>query len=168
MDRKASGVALVFLLTLALGVQSAEQTWKKYKNARFGFLLVYPQSLVAGPEPINGGGREFHTPDREFSLAASAHFFAEDIRNTFEKSWIEELAMPDVTITYKAKADNWYVVSGVTRDGIEFYHRLYRKGGNWARFDVTYPRAKHKKYDLWVERIAKGFVPFLEGDFDRI
>ena len=142
--------------------------WKKYENARFGFVLHYPANLIGKPEAMNGGGREFHSPDGEFSVAAFAHFFVPDSGDTFDKRWQEELATPDVTITYKKKTPNWYVVSGVARDGTEYYHKLYRKGANWAAFHITYPHAKNKKYDPWVEQVAKTIVPFLAGDFDRI
>ncbi len=145
-----------------------ELQWRKYQNARFGFILTYPKILVAGPEPTNGDGREFHTRDREFSLAAFAHFFVPDTNDSFDKRWEEELETPDVTITYKKKTPNWYVVSGVTRDGTEYYHKLYRKGSSWAAFHITYPQARNKKYDAWVTRIEKSFVPFPPGDFDRI
>ena len=149
-------------------VRAQEQTWKKYTNARFGFVLMYPPVLVAGREPTNGGGREFHLPNKEFSVATSAHFFVPDSGDSFDKRWEEELQIPDVNITYKKKADNWYVVSGVAKDGTEFYHKLYRKGSNWAAFEITYPHAQNKKYDPWVTRIAKEFVPFLAGDYDRL
>ena len=33
---------------------------------------------------------------------------------------------------------------------------------------MTYPQAQNKKYDKWVEEITKRFVPFLEGDYDRV
>lgn len=156
------------LSLLVANTHAAEMKWKKYENGRFGFVVSYPAILVAGPEPTNGGGREFHTADKEFSLATFAHFFVPDSGDSFEGRWKDELETPDVTITYKKKAATWYVVSGVTKDGTEYYHKLYTKGANWAAFHITYPHAKNKKYDPWVTRIEKSFIPFQEGDFDRL
>jgi hypothetical protein len=160
----------IFFLCLLLLTQThgAEIKWKKYANARFGFALAYPSILIAGPEAMNGGGREFHSRDGEFSLAAFGHFFVPDSGDSFEKRWQDELDSPNVTITYKRKTPNWYVVSGLTTDGTEYYHKLYRKGANWAAFHITYPHAKNKQYDPWVQRIEKSFVPFLKGEFDRV
>jgi len=141
---------------------------KTYTNGRFGFILSYPKSLVAGKESMNGDGREFHSADGDFSLAASAHFFSPENGDTFEARWKEELATPRVTITYKKKAADWYVVSGITDSGTEYYHKLHAKGMNWAGFHITYPHAKNKKYDPWVAAIEKSFVPFLPGEYDRI
>jgi hypothetical protein len=159
-------VSLSFLFLLT--VEGSDSGWKKYANARFGFVLTYPAELIAGKEAMNGDGREFHSKDGEFSLAAFAHFFVPDSGDSFDKRWQEELDSPDVTVTYKKKAPNWYVVSGLTKSGTEYYHKLYRKGSSWASFHITYPHAKNKKYDPWVARIEKSFIPFQEGDFDRL
>ncbi len=97
----------------------AGSSWKQYTNARFGFVLTYPAELVAGEEAMNGDGREFHTKDGEFSLAAMAHFFVPESGDSYEKRWQEELEAPDVNITYKKKTPNWYVVSGITKEGTE-------------------------------------------------
>ena len=56
----------------------------------------------------------------------------------------------------------------MAKDGTEYYHKTVRNGGNWVAFHITYPHAQNAKYDEWVEEIAKRFVPFLEGDYDRI
>lgn len=156
---------LLLALTLLPLAAGAQTEWKEYVNPRFGFKLSVPANLQAKPEPTNGQGREFFSKDQEFQLAAYAHFLIED--DTLDKRWAEELAELGKFITYKKKAKTWYVVSGV-RDGTEFYHQTHVKDGNWATFRITYPHAKAKQYDPWVEKIAKSFVPFLEGDFDRI
>lgn len=171
MSKISYRLALVTLgvLVFALISAAAETGWKKYTNNRFGFVLTYPASLVAGREPTNGAGRQFHSGDGEFSVAANAHFFQPDIGDTFEKRWEEETSPTDgSTINYKKKAETWFVVSGVTKKGYEFYHKVYRQGRNWAAFQITYPHAKAKQYDAWVTEIGKRFVPFLKGDYDRI
>ena len=163
-----TGAIILALIILSSGAPAAELQWREYANARFGYVLTYPASLIAGPESTNGAGRELHSRDGDFSLAVSAHFFVEGSGDSFDTRWQEELSSLGGTITYKRKAANWYVVSGVAKDGTEYYHKLYRKGENWAAFQITYPHAKHEKYDAWVAQIEKRFVPFREGDFDRI
>jgi hypothetical protein len=160
---------IVVLIACQSRVQASDVAWKKYANARFGFVLAYPPSLIAGEEAQNGGGCEFHSKNKEFSLAVFGHFFVPESGDSFEKRWQEELNTSDgATITYKKKTANWYVVSGLTKTGTEYYHKLYRKGSSWAAFHITYPHAKNKQYDPWVARIEKSFVPFREGDFDRL
>ncbi len=159
----------LFLLSVPLLFARGEDlSWKKYANARFGFVLTYPATLIAEEEAMNGDGRTFHSSNGDFQLTAMAHFFVPDSGDSFEGRWQEELKMADVDITYKKKSSHWYVVSGVTKDGTEFYHKLMRKGANWAAFHITYPHAKSRIYDPWVDRIAKSFIAFREGDFDRV
>jgi len=161
-------LAAVFGALLLIQEASAQDVqWRKYTNERFGYALSYPAGLVVGPEAQNGSGRELHTRDKAFSLATSAAFFAPDIGDTFEARWNDELSSLGDTITYKKKTATWYVVSGV-KGGTEYYHKLCRQGGNWVAFHITYPNTQNKKYDKWVEGIAKRFVPFLEGDYDRV
>jgi hypothetical protein len=169
MNKIMSLVTTAAALVAVAGAHASELKWKKYANARFGFVLTYPATLIAGRETMNGDGREFHSADKEFSLAAFAHFFVPGSDDSFDKRWQEELDTSDrATINYKKKMPNWYVVSGVTKDGFEYYHKLYRKGSSWAAFHITYPHAKASKYDAWVAQIEKRFVPFQEGDFDRL
>jgi hypothetical protein len=138
-----------------------------YVNRRFGFRIKFPVDLIAGRFPQNGAGRAFSTPDHEFSIIAEAHFLPED--DSLERWWKEATESKRDLITFKKKGKSWYVVSGVNEMGIEFYTKFCVKERNWASFTITYPHAKNKKYDPWVENIEKSFVPFLEGkDFDRI
>ncbi|MEO5754734.1 MAG: hypothetical protein ABIR38_08505 [Chthoniobacterales bacterium] len=161
--------ALIFSLTFPLlAAEGSEAKWKEYRNARFGFVLTYPPNLIGTREPENGGGREFHSGDGDFSVAASAHFLMRDDGDSLERRWQDELKSLGDTITYKKKSATWYVVSGVSKEGTEYYHKLYLKDSNWAAFQITYPHAKNARYEPWVARIAKSFVPFLEGDFDRL
>lgn len=161
-------LSIFILSSLLLTVQAADTDSRKYANARFGFVLTCPKELVAGKEPANGAGREFHTSDGEFSVLAQGHFLRKDEGDTFDKRWADELKELGDTVTYKKKAATWFVVSGVTKNGVEFYRKFYAKGSNWVALEITYPHAQNKKYDPWVSKIEKSFVPFREGDFDRL
>jgi hypothetical protein len=51
----------------------------------------------------------------------------------------------------------------MTPDGTEYYRKLYTKGPQWVTLRITYPHAQSKKYDKWVTRMEKTFVPFAEA-----
>lgn len=158
---------LLLLLPLSLSAQEKEAEWKTYVNPRFGFSIDHP-GLEPGREPDNGDGRVFKSADGKFVLTAYAHFLQVDDGDTLDKRWKEELAQRGDTATYKKKGDTWFVVSGVQKDGTEYYRKLAVEKGNWATFLITYPHTENKKYDPWVAKIEKSFVPFLKGDYDRI
>jgi len=48
---------VLLFVVLASALYAANGEWKKYANARFGFVLTYPAELIAGEEALNGGGR---------------------------------------------------------------------------------------------------------------
>ena len=164
-------IILPFLLALVTVVpaHAEEGAWKQYVNERFGFSLNYPATLVASPDPIDGAGREYHTHDKEFSVATAAHFLRiADQNESLDSHWQDELNDLKSLISYKKKGDSWYVVSGVTTNGYVFYHKFFTKGNNWATFHITYPKSLKAKYDSWVTQIEKHFVPFLKGkNYDR-
>ena len=162
-------VLSIFTLTcLLLTAQGADPAWPKYANARFGFVLTYPKDLTPSREPTNGAGCEYHSGNGEFSVAAQAHFLRKDEGDSLDKRWQDELRELGDAVTYKKRAATWYVVSGVTKKGFEFYHKFYTKGSNWVALAITYPHGRNKQYDPWVAMIEKSFVPFREGDFDRL
>ena len=92
------------------------------------------------------------------------HFLVD---STLDSLWQEDLKEFGNHITYKKKAADWFVISGF-KDGAEFYHKVHAKDDNCAELSFRYPHAKAKQYDPWVEKIARSFVPFLKGDYDRI
>lgn len=151
--------ALLCFLLLALPLSAlAASEWSNYVNVRFGFKVSYPAELVASPEPDNNDGREFHTSNEEFSVKAYGHYLVDMTLNSL---WADDLKEYGSAITYKRKAATWYVVSGV-KDGTEFYRKVLTKGDRCSVLHFTYPHAGAKQYDPWVEKIVKGFEPFLE------
>lgn len=111
-------ITLLCALFSTVAARSAD-SWKEYTNGRFGFLLRYPGTLLASREPDSGDGREFHTPDKEFSVVALGHFLISDAGDSLEKRWQDDLKSLGDTITYKKKTATWYVVSGVAKNGTE-------------------------------------------------
>lgn len=142
----------------------SEEKFKTYVNERFGFSLSYPHYLKPAPTPQNGAGMSFHADDDSLSVSAQAHFLHE---NTLSTMWNDALKAYGKSVTYKVKRNNWFVVSGVD-NGTEYYHKLFVKGKNWVSFTITYPHSQRQKFDPIVGQIAKRFIPFLEGDYDRI
>jgi hypothetical protein len=164
MNRWLLSIAIPVIVAFTAPGARADSGWKVYENARFGFRFSHPAALIAGPEPTNGSGREFHTRDKEFTITAWGQFMVDD---TPEKCWENELADLGAFANYKRKAADWYVISGV-KDGVEFYDKAFFKDGNGVFLEIVYPHAKSKQYDPWVEKIEKSVVPFLKGDFDRV
>ncbi|EDY18186.1 conserved hypothetical protein [Chthoniobacter flavus Ellin428] len=152
-----------WFILLALPLSTLADTgWRDYVNLRFGFKMSYPAELVASAEPENGDGREYHTKNKEFSVTAYGHYLVDATLNSL---WEDDLKEFGRHITYKRKAANWYVVSGV-KDGTEFYRKVHTKGDNCAVLHFTYSQVKAREYDPWVEKIVKSFKPFLKIHYE--
>jgi hypothetical protein len=159
-----------FLILISLSNLTFASDWKREINGRWGFALTYPASLIPEPYPTNGAGRNYHSADHEVSLVAmGSHTHLENLKESLESFWQEELGRRGETVTYKLKRANWYVISGVNPNGYEFYHKVFFYPTYWVEFEITYPHALHDRYDPWVERIAHDFVPVLpdNGQYDR-
>jgi hypothetical protein len=135
-----------------------------YLNRRFGFKLVYPSELHSSRQPDNGAGLTFSSSDGRFSVTAQAHFLSD---SSLDSMWADDLRDEGDTVTYSLKKPTFYVLSG-TRNGKEYYRKVFVRGGNWARFDISYSASERQKYDPVVEQIARDFIPFLDGDYDRV
>ena len=144
---------------------SGEIAWKDYSNGYCRFQ--YPAALVANSEQSDECQRELYTPNKEFMIQLLYRHWVSDEagsdKEALESNWKSELKENDGTITYKKMGSNWYIISGVSKKGMEYYRKLFMKDGNWVLLHIGYPHAKNMSYDPWVERISKSFVPILDG-----
>ncbi len=161
---------LKILVTVALigSTQCVKaEEWKTYTNERFGFRFEYPASLSRGRLPENGAGLNF--TDGRFSVTAQAHFLN---GRSIDDFYQEMLKTHGKAITYKVKKPTWFVVSAELSDGSVMYCKLHVEGENWASFEAYYPISASAKYDPIIERMARGFVPFLPlsgaKNYDRL
>jgi hypothetical protein len=161
---------LILFFLLAARGQALASEWKKEVNARWGFSLTYPSSLIPEPMPANGGGRRYHSANQEVSLVTSGSHTHPDISDeSLNGFWQKELTERGDTVTYKVKKDDFYVISGVNTNGYEFYHKVFFYPTYWVEFEITYPHSRRQFYDAWVDRISHDFIPALpdNGRYDR-
>lgn len=150
-----------FLVVLGFAaVLSGEETdWKACSDPETRFVLRYPGSLIHSTAPA-ATGCAFQTADGQFNVEAIAQPEAAEQGETLDSRMQKEIDLLGDTVTYKTKGDSWFVLSGVTPDGTEYYRKLYTKGSRWVALRITYPHSNNKRFDPWVTRIEKSFVPF--------
>ncbi len=148
-------------------VELGADGWLAYRNARFGFVLPVPPGMKAQRPPDNGGGQAFETLEGNVNLASWASFNVDGLGDV-ERRWAEELAEGKRTITYKWKTASWYVVSGVDEDGTGFYIRYTADKDYACGWSIAYPQKEEKKYQAWIERIAKDHEPRLGEGVDGV
>ncbi len=152
-------VVFALCLTFAASMRSAEETWSACSTPKTQFVLQVPASLIHSTAPT-ATGCSFQTPDGEFNVEAVVQSEPSVEGETIDSRMQKEIELLADTVTYKKKGGTWFVLSGVTPDGTEYYRKLFTNGSEWVTVRITYPHAQNKKYDRWVTRMEKTFVPF--------
>ncbi len=57
----------------------------------------------------------------------------------------KEMDLLGGTVTYKRKEETWFVLSGVTANGTEYYRKLYARSSRWVALHMTYPHERSTK-----------------------
>jgi hypothetical protein len=134
---------------------AAEELWKNCSTPTTDYVLQVPGSLVRSTGP-GVTGCTYQSADGEFNVEAAERPDDQKIEERMQK----EISLLSGTVTYQTRGETWFVLSGVTPDGTEYYRKHYTNGGQWVTLRITYPHSKNKRYNKWVTRIEKSFVAF--------
>ncbi|OBS53418.1 hypothetical protein A8B73_06405 [Methylosinus sp. 3S-1] len=141
-------MAVVLLASAALA-----ESWRQYRNARFGTTADVPADWTMGEAPENDDGRVFASPDGRAQITVSGGFRTDQKAQEFA----DRLAPgKGETVTYRRRAKDWLAVSGTKGDRI-FYRKalLSCNGTVWNSVAIDYPAAQKKKLDPLVTRVAR-------------
>ena len=150
--------ALLFFVGSAELSRAEEELWKNCSTPTTDYVLQVPGSLVSLKTP-GVSGCTYQTADGEFNVEAAEQTEDQPLDARMQK----EVDLLKGTVTDQKKGDNWFALTGVTADGTEYYRLHSTNGTHWVTLRITYPHSKAKKYDKWVDRIDKAFVPFAKN-----
>ena len=146
----------IILLLLVLSGQTAfgQTIYKTYINARFGYSIAYPSSLLEPQgEADNGDGQIFKNDNAEMRVYGTNLLLNE----TLEKEYQALLEASDGIVAYKLLRTNFFVIS-VRSDGEIYYRKTIEKDdGAFVTFEIRYKESKKKIYDKAVKKIVKSF-----------
>ena len=151
----------IFSYFLLLANTVFAQSTTEYCNDRYQFCVVRPADFIALPLPENGDGAGFKSTDQAAEFVAFGCLVVQEINDSLET--VYTAAQKDVTVTYKIRKKDWFVVSGIDTDGKIFYQKTARKtidyNGSetevyWTA-EIKYPASQKEKYDPYCALIAK-------------
>lgn len=129
-----------------------------YENARFGYKISYPRTLIPQTESENGDGRMFRSEDEQTTLLVWGRLplrLAGDLEDAYN------LAKENRRVTYQLKRSSWFVVSGFTQDNKVFYSKTVlvsdHSGTYLKTFEMLYPVAQKARWDAVTTKIAQSF-----------
>lgn len=155
------GFALLLLSVGAVSAQAETDTWRTYRNERFGLSLLFPSQVFTVEKQSDAGdGTVFVSKDGEARLLVGA---LENSGAQNPKSYEEYIAgksYADYNVTYRRGGDSWFVLSGEGK-GKTFYEKvMFSCGGKLINsFAMLYPTEQSKTFDPIVERIEDSFRP---------
>ncbi|WP_114945677.1 hypothetical protein [Microvirga calopogonii] len=157
--RFAVAVGLIFLpaLSLSQNLAQREDSWSRYRNARFGTSVDVPGIFtIVEPASANGDGRTYRSADGAELRVFGSHGAATVTENfAAYRTWLlDQLRTDGVVVTYTAKGKEWLVASG-TRDGDIVYVKVIQGCGATHEIRVTYPIASRQVYDSLIGRLAR-------------
>jgi len=134
---------------------AAAESWRTYRNARFGTSIEYPDRFRPGRPPDNGGGLGFTSADgASFSVYGSHNALEHDLPGL--ESFVRAERPAGERITYAARGSDWFVLSG-TRGDSTFYERylLSHRGRIVNGFVMEYPSRLQTIYGAIVTRMSR-------------
>lgn len=134
-----------------------QESWSICSLPTAQFKLQVPASLIHSTAPT-ASGCTFQSPDGEFNVEAVVQTGSGN--ETLEGRMEKEIDLLSGKVDRKKKGDDWFLLSGVTPDGTEYFRKLFTQNGQWVTLRMTFPHAASKRYGDWVKRIEKTFVPF--------
>jgi len=155
ISRREFWLVLAGLGTIVLAPAHA-QSWRTYRNPRFGTTIDYPDDFRAGRPPTNGAGLSFTRADgASFSIWGSHNALNHDLAAL--EAFIRE-GRTGERITYDQRGGNWFVISGVAGDAIFYERHLLSHGGRIVNgFSIRYPSRLKAQYDPIVTRMSRSF-----------
>ena len=150
---------------LAVSAAAAAQGWRVYANPRFGTRAEVPADWRPGPEPENGDGLAFTSPDGAATLTVWGGLHIDDtVAEALDRLEAREAGE---TVTYRRRGPRSVVLSG--RRGERIFYRksiLSCRDTIWHSLSIEYPADRKAAFDPLVTQIAGSLKqgPGLQAD----
>ena len=148
---------LKVLACVALVGLAAPATAATYANARFGYAVSYPETLLEPrPEAANGDGREFRSrSDRaRFSVFASADLEATPAGIEQAAEEVCQGTRPALRVVKRR-----LVAMSCIHDGLIYYTKVLLGSGAQVKLIAAYPAAERNVWDRVIVRMASSLTP---------
>lgn len=146
----------------AAQAQDLDVSWRTYVNARFGVAVDYPDLFsVRDPEPENGDGQTFETPDGSAKLTVYGSY---NVNQQTPQELMQSYKKAGVNYVYAQSGRNWLVLSG-SKHGVIGYLRCNLGAPDVVGcFDIEYPASDSARWAPVVERLSHSLRLQPRGD----
>ena len=149
------------LLILAAGLTmiQAQVPMEDYNNARFGYHVSFPRSLLKPlPEADNGDGRHFKPLEGHADVEVYAGWVEPDIGQSLRGEAIARTKeCAGGKTSYEFKGPNFEVISCPEIDGTILYVKIIQSKGEMAQLKFVYPSSEKAIWDPIAAAMSKSF-----------
>ncbi len=146
--RIATGLVLIVILPVLVFAQ----TYRSYSNARFGYSISYPSSLLKPQgEAANGDGQVFTGRGAEMRVFGSNMLLNETLAAEY-KALLREKGS---SVTYKVLKGSFFVISGKSGGRIYYQKTFENADGAFITFMIEYDESLRSTFDPAVTRMVR-------------
>jgi hypothetical protein len=127
--------------------------WKTFRHPN-GFSLQLPPAFKEGLL-VAGNTLQWYACDTCKEVEVSVEAFGSGEAGQLSKA-LEERRQTFRTVTYQVLRSTWFVVSGLTTEGISYVKAIVKNGRLYTLY-ITYPAERQQLLNGWLPRIAASF-----------
>ena len=141
---------------------SSHSGYRLYRNARFGFSVLYPVDFRPLPAPDNADGLSFVSPDGMAKLTVSG---INQLGETSTDLFTRSVQLVTGRATYKHLGTDWFVISWQNdQSGQIGYRKSFFGKFSINTLVFTYPVSQRSKYEVTLLDMIRSFHP---GDLNQ-
>lgn len=152
----AVGATLVVLLAPS---PAAAAEWSRHTNDRFGASAEIPAWFRKLPDPANGDGFAFTSPDRRARIFVTGNYMV-TTDGTVGFSKYKEVLLQDavadgVKVTYRSGGRDWLAYSGSKGSMIVYVKAIAACRDVVNRIHMEYPGSERRTFDPIATRVSR-------------
>ena len=134
----------------------ADLEYVRYQNAQLRYSIAYPDTILKPGEPI-GEGRGVGFTSREGDVRMLVYGVEKSTQDDLEVQYRSLLGDPETRVTYRAREQTLYIVSGRQGDEI-IYEKSVLQDGVLRTFRIQYPVGKKSYFDGLTAIMSASFL----------
>lgn len=144
---------LFVILIFCLNCVNGQTKWKTF-DSEYGITIELPEYFSKGIL-VAGGTLQWFNNTIDEDIQLSIESFGNGTIKDLNESYKNDLKN-EKNVTYKAKKNTWYVISGINENGI-FYNKSIIKNGIQFHLRIIYQEKNKKLVDNLIGRISSSF-----------
>ena len=114
---------LLFFIFVTIAFRQSDD-YATYCNGKFGFCIKYPKSFHKNEDSPSGDGAFISSKDKKAEIWAYGSLAIEGLDKLSQEFGF---ATENITVTYKAMKDDWFVFSGTDSTGDFIYQKRAKR-----------------------------------------